>query len=212
MWIKKKSLLYVADFSHVSIFNLNLEILSSWPLSVSLPLSRKTFRGIKADENLIYLTISGINQIFLCDRENGKVYQKWGQVTSSSEQGNFNWPLGITVADLCVYICDCDNHRVQIFRKENGNFVNQWGKGSGGTMKMGQFNYPCCIHNDASEELFYIGDRFCVQIWEKNGICLQRIDDGGFEFSWIYGVCVMNDRLYVSDDRNGQIQIFKRGN
>jgi len=107
-----------------------------------------------------------------------------------------------------VYICDKYNHRIQLVTKTEGIFFSQWGKG-GQSIEFGQFSYPNCIYNDVVDEIFYIGDYHSVQLF-LNNVCVQRLgsqekEDAQFEL--VYGICIMNDQLYVSD--NNRIQIFK---
>jgi len=71
------------------------------------------------------------------------------------------------------------------------------------------------IYYNLLEEIFYIGDRYSVQIFTKDGNCQQRIGDQNSgnkmnQFNRIYGICVMNDQLYVSDYNNKRVQIFRR--
>jgi len=171
-------------------------------------MSHRTFRGINVDENVIYITISGINQIFKCESDTGQLIEKWGKLSSSSERGKFNWPLGLTVESKYAYICDCDNHRIQVLMKENGEFKSQWGIGLKQREELGEFSFPCVIYYNLNEQLFYIGDRYSVQLFEKNGSCLQRLSD--MQYSFIYGICAINDRIYVSDDRDSRVQIYLR--
>jgi len=63
--------------------------------------------------------------------------------------------------------------------------------------------------------MIYIGDRFSLQLFSKDCVCRQRIGshkvgNGMDEFSRIYGICIVNDELYVSDSNNRRIQIFRR--
>jgi len=114
----------------------------------------------------------------------------------------------------CIYICDCDNHRIQILTKDKGIFVMQWGSGEEST-DQGQFSNPMSIYNNLGEEIFYVGDNWSVQLFEKDGNCIQRLgqDISGNsmnQFHWITSLCVMDDRLYVCDHVNQRIQIFQK--
>jgi len=152
------------------------------------------------------------HQIFLCKSQDGEVLQRWGTETFSQEPCRFHNPFGLTVNSKYVYICDSSNHRVQVLTK-NGMFKRQWGvEGSG----IGSFYEPNCIFNNEGEGIFYVGDEFSVQLFEgRKGLCIQRIGDrmkgnGMHQFNLIYGICIVNDQLFVSDDWNNRIQIFRR--
>ncbi|MBI5229417.1 PKD domain-containing protein, partial [Candidatus Micrarchaeota archaeon] len=55
---------------------------------------------------------------------------------SGSEEGAFNWPIGIAVdsANGFVYVADSNNNRIQKFSL-NGDFVSSWGTGGTGAFK-----------------------------------------------------------------------------
>jgi len=114
-----------------------------------------------------------------------------------------------------IYVCDNDNHRVQILTKENGSFYSKWGTGVGGH-NLGQFYYPYAIYFYKFDEVFYVGDEHSVQMFKKDTEeCLQRLGDikkGGHmsQFSMILGICIVDENLCVSDYYNRRIQIFKR--
>jgi len=205
---QKKGQIYVVDDPRVTIFNLNLEFISSW----KLPVYRSSIvRGLKVDSPILYLTINVENQIFVCHSLDGKLITKWGNQMKSSNKGEFHTPIGLTLDQQYVYICDCYNHRVQILTKE-GIFITQWGNGIKSSAQ-GEFAFPNIIYNDILNKIFYIGDNFCVQLFLKDGICIQRIGDKengdhGDQFRYVYGVCVMDDRLYVCDTGNSRIQSF----
>jgi len=201
------SLVYIGEQTQVTILNLQLERLSAW----KLPSSTSYFRGLKVDGPILYLTLAGENQIFLCDKTNGTVLNKWGTLEESSSQGKFKSPMGLTVDNKYVYVCDNGNHRIQVLTKDKGLFLAQWGNGRESTDK-GQFNGPLSAYHDLSDEIIYIGDTFSVQLLTKEGICIQRLGDkkgnNMNQFNGVYGVSVIGDRLYVSDDNNLRILIF----
>jgi len=202
----ENKLLSIADNSIVTILNLNFDILSSWKLPAN---SLYSFRGLKIDKKILYLTMYGFHQIFLCNKADGEILQKWGTPKGGSKQEEFNQPRGLTVNKEYIYICDYSNHRIQILKKENGKFFKQWGSGTNNC----EFTGPISIYNDVVEEIFYIGDWCSVQLFMGDR-CMQRL--GGTkgnkmnEFDWVSGMCRCEDGLYVSDSDNQRIQIFKR--
>jgi len=198
--------IYVAETTQVTILNLNFEIISSWKLPVEIDWG---FRGLKVDNKRIYLTILGSQHIFICDRDDGKVLQIWGNTKKSSKKGEFNDPSGLTVNKNYVYICDCNNHSIQSLTKEIGQFMIQWGDSKESTIV-----YPRSIYLDDLSEILYIGDNYSVQLFSKDGICLQRLGDRAGknidQFDEVSGICIIDELLYVSDYYNSRIQIFKR--
>jgi len=163
------------------------------------------------------LTIRSINQIFLCNPLDGKISKTLGNEQSGSGPGEFNYPCGLTLNNNFIYVCDCNNFRVQILLKEGfrcGSYWNQWGNGKG--KEKGQFTCVFSIHYDTDEYLFYVGDYYSVQLFTVDNVCIQRIGgrsggDSMNEFFLVYGICVIENRLYVSDLNNKRIQIFKKG-
>jgi len=175
-------------------------------------------RGIKCDnnskKNILYLTIYGLQQVFYCDSNDGKVLNQLGSTTGGSKDNDFNNPQGLTNDSEYLYICDLFNHRIQIFMIESGLYHMKWGTDKEGT-QLGEFLYPRCIFLEEKQEIFYIGDDVCVQLFTKNGTAIQRIGGmiGGKEMDRLYvvrGLCVMDDRLYVCDSGNQRIQIFDK--
>jgi len=206
---KKKSILYVADTNQITLFDLKLKLLTSWKYPVQ-PTS-SSFLGLKVDGNILYLTIYTYPQIFSLDSQDGKLVNKWGAVTKSSKQGEFNEPMGLTVNDKYVYVCDQRNHRIQLLFKENGKCCDQWGKVPG--KEQGQFTLPYCIYYHLVEEMFYIGDDTSAQVFSKNGVCVQRIgEESPRMFGCVFGVSVIDDQLFVSEYALGRIHVFKRVN
>jgi len=204
----QRNLVYIADKHEVTLLNLQLSPHSSW----RLPTNYGGFRAIKIDDQTLYLTIFGKHCIFLCNSFSGNILKIWSGANKKEEkkdgsigsypypagknQGEFNYPHGLTVTHKYVFICDSYNHRIQILTKDNGKFFNQWRKG---------FSYPKSIYYHDFEEIFYIGDYNSIQLW-TNDMCIQRFNSPG---SQIYGICVIDDRLYVSDYNNKRVQIFK---
>jgi len=205
--IDEKSLkLCIADAINVTILNLKLEFLSSWKLPEEAP-SWSSFRALKVDGGGLYLTIDGLFKIFLCNLQDGRILKQFGADSGYA-------PEGITVDDKYVYLCDCLNHRVQILTKENGIWDSRWGNGIA-SAEQGQFKYPSSIYDNFSDDLIYVGDRISVQLFRKDGVCVQRLGDIIYgkqmnQFKSVYGICVLDERLYVSDGGNKRIQIFKR--
>jgi len=142
------------------------------------------------------------------------VLHELGIVQGGNKPGEFKNPRGITIDKQYIYICDSGNNRIQVLRKlkENYEFQTQWNKSG---KQFGQFWGPLSIYYCFVDNIFYIGDRISVQLFNSNGICEQRL--GGQEsgknmdqFSLVRGMCVMNDQLYVADSANDRIQIFKQ--
>jgi len=207
----EKNLLYVADEKNMTILNFQLEFLNSWPL----PPTCGFFRGVKIDQNILYLTLGGIHCIYIYQAEDGKFLKLWNNEDRDRPEDAFDCPFGLTVDNKYVYVCDKNHHRVQILVKETGKFYSQWGEGKESIQK-GKFSNPRSIYYHFNENIFYIGDQFSIQLFTKEGdLCVQRLGDpeeGNKKnrFERVYGVCVVDEHLFVSDYLNKRIQIYRR--
>jgi len=101
---EKNSLLYLADRNQITILTLKLEKISSWEYPMKTTSS--PYRGLKIDEDILYLIIYECHQIFLHNSKNGEILNRWGTTNYSKKRGEFNNPFGITVNNKYVYICD----------------------------------------------------------------------------------------------------------
>ena len=117
-----------------------------------------------------------------------------------SAPGELNMPLGITVIDNQLYICDRLNSRVQVFSTDM-KFIRTFGsKGD----KEGEFDMPQMLTFDRAG-LLYISDygNSRVQVVTKQGEFVRSICGrlgGGHSLGQPTGVCIVDDRyLFVSD-------------
>jgi len=102
---EEKERLYLADKKTISILNLKLDSISTLELPVIAPES-SYFRGIKFNNNILYLSLQNIQQIFLLKSDDGKVLNQWGNEDGGSNIEEFREPRGLTVNSLYLYICD----------------------------------------------------------------------------------------------------------
>jgi len=197
-----QDLIYVMGFTQLQILNLKKEIVNHWELpSVGY--------GVKVDENYVYVTVENHYQIFVYNKL-GFLEKKFGKEEKGENPREFHCPYGLALDEKYLYICDLLNHRVQVLNKENGLFSHQWG--TQGTND-GQFMCPYSIH--IADSIVYVGDQMSVQLFTTQGIFIQRLgqdvmgsDEG--QFNNIYGLTVVNDRLYVSGFGNNRIQVFRK--
>jgi len=186
--------IYIADESNITILNLNFETLTSW----SLPKMNTKFRGLKVNDNYLYLTVFMLHHIFVYDRRDGKLLKTIGSGKAQKEEGQWDRPMGLTADSKYLYVCDNGNNRIQILTKFEGQHKTQWNK---------DFDYPISVIND--QDIFYIGDNSKIQLFTSKGFCIQQLGTHT-DYRLFYGICCLNDRLYVSDFTMNQIQAFKR--
>jgi len=196
--------LYICDNENLSIWTFQFELLSLFPIPNKDPL----ITHLKVDNGNIYVTIEWQNQILMYTRD-GKLKNKIGSINDSSQNGAFHKPRGLTVDIDALYVCDFGNHRIQVLSKDQYVYLRQWGEG--GTDN-GRFRCPSSICYN--ENILYIGDMYCVQLFLCDGTFLQRMGGSGEgkgegEFNVVGGICVVGDRLYVTDFCNDRIQVFR---
>jgi len=111
----------------------------------------------------------------------------------------------VTIDEKYLYVCDCINDRVQILEKENGKFKEQWKCG------FRKFYYPLSIL--LYEPFIYVGDVNGIQVFSKdeNNQCIESFGKKGRqteEFTYVTGLCIVNDHLYIVDSGNIRIQVW----
>ena len=107
-----------------------------------------------------------------------------------------------------IYVTDCNNHRVQIF-KQDGIFLRTLrNKQQGQTLQ-----YPFGIAVDSSDTV-YVSEQFkgCISVFTAEGEYLTTFGGEGKkegQFKLPFGLHInKNDSLLVCDINNGRIQIF----
>jgi len=189
--------------------DLSLHLISSFPIVES---TSHPYNHLKVDNNSIYVTIWDQNQIYHYNKD-GQLQNLIGQIAGSSNKGEFDGPKGLTINKGNLYVCDYWNHRVQAVNKIDYAFHHQWG--NRGT-RNGQFTSPCSIYHNIFDDVFYIGDRYSIQLFACDGkMFIQRLgsdkesrNEGDFDHAW--GICAISDKLYISDRENKRIQMFKK--
>ena len=126
---------------------------------------------------------------------------------SSSADGEFRSPQGITTTITHLYIADTDNNRIQIL-DINGTYVSKFG--SQGTAD-GQFNSPRAITTTTTH--LYIADteNHRIQIFDINGTYVSQFGSEGTadgQFNSPQGITTNGTHLFVADTENHRIQIF----
>jgi len=192
-----KNNLYIVDSKQVAVCNLEFKLLSSFPIPHS-------GWSLKAENDLIYLTQSDMNQVCVYAK-NGEVKNTIGSTEPSKKPREFNEPRGITLNESNLYVCDTWNHRIQVLFTTDYSLFKQWGSEGRGQK---EFTRPTGICY--SEDIVYVGDVCSVQLFDSDGKFIQKMGDwegqeeGQFNCAW--GLCVVNNRLYINDTANNRIQ------
>ena len=105
--------IYIADSgnNHVQVFSCNGDYLFMFSEKMNGPV------GICISQNKMFVTQFWGHCINMYDLE-GKLIKSVG--SKGNEEAQFKYPLGLDVSDRNnnIYVCDCDNHRIQILTEE----------------------------------------------------------------------------------------------
>jgi len=84
--------------------------------------SRDNIRFFKLYQDEIYFSTS--YSIYVCDHKGKQlnIFGEFGELEGQLRNAN-----GITVDSKSIYICDTTNHRLQVWLRENGKFLQAWG-------------------------------------------------------------------------------------
>ena len=144
-------------------------------------------RGIATDDSgNIYVSSEHKLQKFTSTGELIKCVGREG-----GKEGEFDDPRGLTVRDNLVYVCDRNNHRIQVFDLDL-NFVRSIGsRGSG----RGGFDRPFDVKFDTAGNM-YVAD-WRVQVMDSSGRFIREFGQG--KLSAPSCLLTADKYVYVSD-------------
>ena len=116
---------------------------------------------------------------------------------SGSKEGEFNAPRGVTLYDNQVYVCDRDNHRIQVFDLDL-NFIRSIGSRGKGR---GEFNLPLDVKFDSAGNVYVAEFRNTrVQVMDINGHFLRAFgQEGKGKLRGPSALHIIDNFVYVSD-------------
>ena len=129
----------------------------------------KDITGIAASKDHLYVADAQLSSIQKLRLEDGK----WVKTISSSdsEDGKFN-PFGLALdeAKSRLYVCDCDNQRIQVIDCEDNCFIKPFAIESKGSLE----DHPSSLKDialDANNDYLFITDfnNDIVQIYQTDG-------------------------------------------
>jgi peptidylamidoglycolate lyase len=156
--------------------------------------------GLKVDdENNIWVTDVGLNQVFKFSHD-GKLLMKLGEArVSGNDSLHFNKPTDIAIAkDGSFYVSDgYGNSRIIKF-SATGKYLFDWGtKGD----KEGEFNIPHGISLDSKGNV-YVADRENnrIQVFNPNGKFIKQFTDNTFGAICAVAFDKTQSKLFAVDD------------
>ena len=131
-------------------------------------------------------------ELIKCSREKGK------------KEGEFDIPRGLTLYDNEVYVCDNNNHHIQIFDLDL-NFVRSIGSHGEGR---GEFDAPRDIKFDTAGNMYVAewgNER--VQVLDRSGQFIREFGEGKLKRP--SGLHIADKYVYVSDVSGHCIVVYK---
>ena len=124
------------------------------------------------------------------------------------KEREFDVPRGVTLHNNQVYVCDCNNHRIQVFDLKL-NFIRSIGSIGKGKSK---FKEPYDVKLDTAGNIFvaeYSKSR--VQVLDNSGLFIQTLgDEGEGKLNTPSGLHIVADKhLYISDRESNYIVVYE---
>ena len=151
---------------------------------------------VSSDHKLQKFTISG--ELIKC--VGGRGGRGW-------MEGEFNDPRGVTLHGNQVYVCDCDNNRIQVFDLDL-NFVRSIGSRGKGR---GKLNTPFDVKFDTAGNMYVAEiNNGRVQVLDSIGHFMQAFgEEGEGKLSGPSGLHIADKHVYVSDYNNDCIVVYE---
>ncbi len=155
----------------------------------------------------IYIVDTNKHYVIATDEDGNQLFT-FGE--RGVEDGQFNFPTNLAIANEKIFVIDTFNGRIQIFDLD-GKFLSKFGQ-LGNTP--GHFARPKGIAIDNDKNIYVTDAAFDnFQIFNENGEALMFIGNSGIgagEFHLPAGIFIdQNNLIYVVDQLNARIQIFK---
>ena len=167
--------------------------------------------GITLDQSgNILLSDSGSQRVLKFSPE-GKLLAKAGtKYIKGKGNGEFNEPKGIAVdSDGYVFVCDRDNHQVQVLNSDL-KFERSFGEYGKGATK---FHHPRDVAFDSAGNIYIVdSSNFCVKVFTRDLKPLRQIGSEGnqyYHFRAPMNICIdRNDFVYVTDKSKHCVMVF----
>ena len=158
----------------------------------------------------ILLSDSGSHRVLKFSPDGRLLAQAGTKYTKGEGNGEFNEPKGIAVASNGdVFVCDKDNHRVQILYSDLQFKCSFGERGKGAT----KFHHPRDVAFDSAGNIYIVdSSNFCVKVFTPDFKPLRQIGGEGnqyYHFRAPMNICVdKNDFVYVTDKSKHCVMMF----
>ena len=175
----------------ISIFDIRGQKIRIFGSHGDSPEQMKYPRDIAIDDaDIMYVSSQHKLQKFTSSGELIKCVGRMG-----SKEGEFHDPRGVTLYNNQVYVCDRNNHRIQVFDLDL-NYIRSIGSRGKGR---GQFNLPFDIKFDSAGNM-YIADfnNKRVQVMDTSGLFIRAFGQEG-KLRMSSAVHIIDKYVYVCD-------------
>ena len=113
---------------------------------------------------------------------------------------------GITIANNEVFVCDPNNHQLQVLSLTDGSFVHSIGG-------RGKMKYPSSVTIDAVSHVLLVGESDKVSVWSLEGVRLHWWGTLGNQPGQVIGVdgitvSPVDGSVWIADTWNHRVQVF----
>ena len=158
------------------------------------------------------IAIDDIDNIYVSSPHKLQKFTSNGELIKFSgkeggKEGEFYFPRGVTLHDNQVYVCDSDNHCIQVFDL-NLNFVRSIGSCGKGR---GEFNEPHDVKFDTAGNI-YVADckNSRVQVLDNSGHFIRSLgDEGERKLGLPTGLHIADKYVYISDWEGDCIVVYE---
>ncbi|XP_033119039.1 tripartite motif-containing protein 2-like [Anneissia japonica] len=160
---------------------------------------------VNRETSILYVVDRGAHCVFKFNVDDGRLLGKFG--SEGSKFGQMNDPSDVTLTkEGYVIVADCDNNRIQMFNEKEKFKEILIGCGK----KDGKVWGPCGVTIDMDENII-ISSNHKLQLFDKNGVFIKRIDheDDGLDIPC--GITVISNRprrVAVANHEANNIKIF----
>ena len=182
----------------VSIFDIRGQKIRTFGSRGDSPDQMAFPRGIAIDDtDNIYVSSDHKLQKFTSSGELIKCVGQRGR-----KEGEFNDPHGVTLYDNHVYVCDCNNHRIQVFDLDL-NFVR--------SISSRRLNAPHDVKFDTAGNMYIAEyDNKRVQVMDSSGHFIRSFgQEGERKLRGPFGLHIADKYVYVSDFNGHCIVVYE---
>ena len=174
-----------------------------------------SFSGVKL--NPCCVAVHGSGDIFMTEFNAHKVFKlsSSGRVLKfvggeGSGIGEFDHPDGLSLRDKELFVCDRDNHRIQVFDLDL-NFIRMFGSRGEGN---GQFHHPADLTFDPYGTIYIVDSgNNRIQVFTPNESFERTFGVFGKEpgeMYWPRSIHVDYNTVYITESKNDRVSMFTR--